>query len=401
MEKRSLYDKMFGFLKPDKTGQIFQLLSDNNSYFYKWNGNIFESDIVRSAIRPKAAAVGKLSAKHIRGSGEKMVVNPSAALMNVLWQPNPYMSMQDFLMKMVFQREIYHNAFAYVKRDINGAPIEVYPIPYNNVELQEVGGEMYVKFWFVVGKYMVLPYTDVIHLRKDFFSNDIFGDNGRNALTNVMEVISTTDQGIVNAVKNSAIIKWIMTFKTSLKDKDVQVQVDNFVKNYLSIDKTAGVAVGLPSYELKQVDSQSYVPNVTIINAAVQRLWSYFGVNEFIVQNRYDENQWNAFYESEIQPIAIQLSDAFTSTFFTPREIGFGNRLVFESSALQYASMTTKLGLVAMVDRGAMTPNEWRLVLNFAPIAGGDVPLRRLDTVQISDVPKNNDNGGTDARKNE
>ena len=39
----------------------------------------------------------------------------------------------------------------------------------------------------------------------------------------------------------------------------------------------------------------------------------------------------------------------------------------------------------AMVDRGAMTPNEWRAVLNMVPLPGGDEPIRRLDT-QVVDL---------------
>ncbi len=38
-----------------------------------------------------------------------------------------------------------------------------------------------------------------------------------------------------------------------------------------------------------------------------------------------------------------------------------------------------------MVDRGAMTPNEWRETMNMAPIEGGDQPIRRLDT-QVVDM---------------
>lgn len=38
----------------------------------------------------------------------------------------------------------------------------------------------------------------------------------------------------------------------------------------------------------------------------------------------------------------------------------FGNEFIFEAANLQYASMTTKLNLSQMVDRGALTPNEWR-----------------------------------------
>ena len=37
-----------------------------------------------------------------------------------------------------------------------------------------------------------------------------------------------------------------------------------------------------------------------------------------------------------------------------------------------------------MVDRGAMTPNEWRETMNMAPLEGGDVPIRRLDTQVVN-----------------
>jgi len=47
--------------------------------------------------------------------------------------------------------------------------------------------------------------------------------------------------------------------------------------------------------------------------------------------------------------------------------------------------MKTKLGLVAMVDRGALTPNEWRRIMNLAPTEGGDKPIRRLDTIPVSE----------------
>ena len=33
-----------------------------------------------------------------------------------------------------------------------------------------------------------------------------------------------------------------------------------------------------------------------------------------------------------------------------------------------------------MVDRGAMTRNERKKILNLNPIDGGDIPVRRLDT---------------------
>ncbi|NTX58902.1 phage portal protein, partial [Myxococcus sp. CA039A] len=88
--------------------------------------------------------------------------------------------------------------------------------------------------------------------------------------------------------------------------------------------------------------------------------------------------------ESTIEPLAIQMSLEFTSKLFTDGERRSGNEIIFEANRLQYASMTTKLNLMQMVDRGAMTPNEWRAAMNLAPIEGGDAPIRRLDTAPVN-----------------
>ena len=111
---------------------------------------------------------------------------------------------------------------------------------------------------------------------------------------------------------------------------------------------------------------------------------------------KYTEDEWNAFYESTIEPIALQLSLEFTTKLFSDREIGHGNEIVFEANRLQYASVSTKLALVSLVDRGAMTPNEWREVFNLAPIEGGDVPIRRLDTRPTNEINPGGDEGGND-----
>jgi hypothetical protein len=173
------------------------------------------------------------------------------------------------------------------------------------------------------------------------------------------------------------------------------MQIEEFVKNYMSIANQGGAAASDPRYDLEQVKDNNFVPNAAQMKESIQRLYSYFGVNDAIVQNKYDEDQWNAFYESEIEPIAIALSDAFTKAFFNRRERGFGNKIIFEANSLQYASMTTKLGLVQMVDRGSMTPNEWRNVMNMGPIEGGGKPIRRLDTAQVNDTKNGGNDNGT------
>ena len=391
-----LIDWMFGKkISTPQTQTKFKLINDLGEGFYKWDGHLYRSDIVRACIRPKARAIGKLVAQHIRDNEEGFQTNPKRNIRFLLEEPNPLMSGQVFQEKMATQLELNNNAFALIKRDSETfEPYEIYPVPANNVDMLEGPlGDMYLKFYFDDGSQMVVPYVDVIHLRQDFNSHNLFGDSPHDALADLMEIVNTIDQGMMKAIKNSAIIKWVMKFKSVLKKEDIELQVDDFTNNYLNVEKNGGAVPSDPRYDLEQVDPKSYVPDDKQMNNTTKRILDFFNTNEDIVQSKYTEDTWNSYYESVVEPVAKQLANEYTRKLFSKRERGHGNKIIFESSSLQYASMSTKLGLERMVDRGSLTPNEWRRILNLGPIEDGDKPIRRLDTAQIKGGEDNGQNG--------
>lgn len=390
-----LFEKMFGRKSEvSESKNRFKLINDKGSGFFNWEGKLYKSDIIRAAIRPKAKAIGKLTAKHIRDSAE-FKVNPDVNIRFLLEEPNSIMSGQVFQEKMAVQLELNNNAFAYIKRDELGVATEIYPVPASSVDLIEGKyGEIYLKFLFMSGQSMTVPYADVIHLRNDFNDDDFFGAQPGEALKNSMDIINTADQGIVKAIKNSASIKWLMKFKTVLQPNDMKNEIDKFTENYLSIDNNGGAAGTDGRYDLEQVKNEAYVPNEKQLANTTQRVYSFFNTNEKIVQSKYTEDEWNAYYEAQIEPVAMQLANEYTRKLFTRKQRGFGNKIIFEASSLQYASMSTKMNLVQMVDRGALTPNEWRSILSLGPIDGGDKPVRRLDTALVQDGNVVKDKGG-------
>lgn len=84
--------------------------------------------------------------------------------------------------------------------------------------------------------------------------------------------------------------------------------------------------------------------------------------------------------------MAGQMAGEYTRKLFSRRERGHGNKIYFDAGNLHCASLSTKLALQAMVDRGALTPNEWRATLNLSPVPDGDKPLRRLDTQTVNQI---------------
>lgn len=367
----------------------YKLVTDYANGFFGWNGKLYESDLIRSTIQVKAQTIGKSVAKHIRNDkNDNKEINPDAYIAVLLNEPNPIMTGQMLQEKLITQLELNNNAFAVISRDANGFPTSIWPIVANSFEaLQDDQGNLYVRFYMRNGTIYTFSYNDLIHLRKDFSANDIFGTPITRTLEPLMQVVTTIDEGIVSAIKNSAMIKWLLKFNQTIRPEDIKKSVDDFTTSYLKT--TNNGSIGVAGVDAKsdaiQIEPKDYVPNEKQMNATVQRIYSLFHTNSNILQANYSENQWISYYESQIEPILRQLSEQYTLKLFTRSQRLQGNQIIFESSNLSYASMQTKLSLVQMVDRGIMSRNEVRGYFNLSPVDGGDEMLLRLDTAKISD----------------
>lgn len=386
-----LFTKLFGKSDVGQGGQGITVIveqGDTSSIFAEWSGNIYDSDIVRSAIWTNAKNAGKLNPKHIRKNGDKYELFPTPKIKRLLTRPNPYMSMSVFSSKMVANCEKKNNAFALIKFGADGFPEGMYPITYNRVEAIEAKGFYFIKFGLANGKTLTVAYEELIHLRKHFDEKDIFGEGNTKTLSTIMEVISTTDQGVINAIKKSAIIRWLLKFNNVLNPADKQKQIDEFVKNYLSIENSGGAAAVDPRYEAEQVKPESYVPNAAQMDRAKERILSYFGVSEAVIQSKFTEEQWDAYYENTIEPYAIQFSEEFTEKLFSQKEREFGNEIIFEANRLQYASNKTKIEVGKFfADIGAASLDQILEIFNMPPI-GGEEGKRRIQTLNKVNAEK-------------
>ena len=307
-------------------GTAFKMITETGNGFAAWTGDVYDSDIVRACIRPFSKAVGKLQAKHVRRYNGKVDVNPEPYMRFLLEEPNPYMGGHTMLEKVATQFALNNNAFVLVVRDENGLPVQQYPIPAIMVETKYVGLELYLKFTFLNGKTLNVPYTEVIHIRNDFKDNDIFGESPYKALTPLMEVVNTTDQGIVKAIRNSGVIRWLLKYTTPMRPEDMKKNVQEFVDNYLSVSSPTFGAAGVDAKaDAIRIDPKDYVPNAMQQANTKERLYAFFNTNEKIVHSNYTEDEWNSYFEAVIEPVAIQLGEEYSRKLFTRRERGFGN----------------------------------------------------------------------------
>lgn len=106
--------------------------------------------------------------------------------------------------------------------------------------------------------------------------------------------------------------------------------------------------------------------------SSTKNVYEYFGTNEKILRNEYDENSWQAFYEGKVEVFALQLSLVLTGMFFSQAQILAGNELTFSANRLQFANMSTKLAFCRdMFDRGMINQDEAREVMQMPPLPDG------------------------------
>lgn len=352
---------------------FFKELGAYSAQFTPFGDNMFMSDTVRACIRTLAEHTSKANAVCQNDPYIARILN---------YSPNMFMSGKDFLYKIRTNLELTNTAFVYIERDDKANIKGFYPVPYASFEGVECNGKLYIKFHFMSDaiESLVLPWDDLAVLRKDYNKHDIGGDDNR-PIFQKLELINTTNQGIANAVKSTANLRGILkSTKAMLSTEDIRKQKEKFVEEYMNINNEGGIASLDATQEFTPITMSPIVTNAATLKEEREDVQRYFGVNDDMIMGKYTEEEMEAFYEAKIEPFLVGFSTELTRKIYSDRQIAFNNEVVYESNRMKYASTKTKLAMVSLVDRGALTPNEWRSLFNLPPVDGGDVPIRRLDT---------------------
>jgi len=387
-EKRNLFSMFFGKKKEQTqiTETQLQMLNSYNPVFTTINGNTYDSKVARQCIDRIATHCAKLIPKHIKES----IANPIKGEINFLLQnePNPIMTKFDFIYKTISMLYTDSNAFVYIAKDVQGMITGFYPVLALNYDLlQDITGTIYLQFQFINGQTYTIPYLELIHLRLFYNKHDIFG-TGNQVLKTDIETAHTASEGIKNAIKTSNNLKGILKYSNSmLKEKDIKASKDAFVKDFLNMENESGIAAVDGKAEFQEINLKPIALDKDQLEQVNYNIFDYFGISEKIVKNNYNYEEWNAFFEGVIEPRAIQMSDAFTNKIFSRQARKEGHKIIFTTNRLQYASLPQKVELLKVAsERGMITVDEGREILDFAPIGGeeGNKIMQSLNYIDSS-----------------
>jgi len=367
-----LFEKIFGRPRQPASQTQWQALTAYQPHFTSWSGELYESDLVRSAIDALARHSSKLSVK-FAGTARPHL----RKLMQTA--PNGWQTWQQFLYRARTILEMQNNCVIVPVLDEYGQVAGYATVLPSQCELIDVHGEPWLRCRFTNGKTAALPLAEAGILTKHQYGDDYFGD-GNGALSGIMGLLSMQRQGIREGIKNGATFRFMAQVGTLTDPEDLALERQRFNENNLR-GESGGLLLFPAEYkEIKQIDQRPFTLDAAQMELISQSVYSYFGVNKDVLQNSCIGDAWAAFYEGALEWFAIQLSEVLTRMTFTDREITLGNHVFVSANRLQYMSSQDKLRVSAqMADRGLMTRNEIREIWNLdalPPELGDTLPIR-------------------------
>ena len=362
----------------------YATFSESQPISTSYGGKVYEQELIRACIDKFATACSKLDPAYegTNRAVERMVKT----------SPNELMTWPQFLYRCATLTEATNTCAivpAYAK-DMQTV-VGVYPLKYEWAEVVDYAGEPWVKFYTAPDHRSDPHCTHAIELRKACFitrfqfESDIFGSTLAPSAT--LDLMKSQEEAQKAAIRNGARVRWMGQVSSRMDEKELDKKRRRFLETNLAADNDGGILVYDQTFNsVEQVKNQSFVIDAAEMERIQDNVFSYYGSNKAIIQNDYEPNKWAAYYEGKVEPWAVNISEGMTKMLFTQTQ-RLHNKIEFSSSRLQYAAMAEKRNMIRdMVDRGLMTLNEGRKILQMNTVPGGDEFVIRGEYLMLSQI---------------
>lgn len=361
------------------TVRYAQALNGYTPIFSQFGQDIYASDIVQSVIDCIVTEMCKLQPMHIiKKDRDSIPVNDS--LQKVLNNPNDMMTTHDFISKIMWNLFLNYNSFIYpvydVRTNADGSETRtykaLYPLQPNQASfVEDAAGNLFVKMRFGNGFETTLPYDSLIHVRYRYSVNEYMGGNeagqpDNDALLKLLSMNNSLMDGVLNAMKTSFAINGIMKYNTLLDGPEMKAAIEAF-NQQLQNNASGIIGVDLKgeyiplSRKIQAVDPET----LKFIDSRILRK---YGVSMAILTGDYTKAQYQAFYQKILEPIIINLTQAFKKTLFTQRQKDLGHDILFMTEPLLFLDTSQVVEVIRLLgDSGTLYENEKRVAIGFPP----------------------------------
>ena len=344
----------------------FKTLTAYQPHFSTWNGSLYESDLVRSAIDARARNISKLKPE-IYGSAQPTLQT------KLKLKPNNWQTWSQFLYRTSTILDMHNTAIIVPVYDELLNPVGYYTLLPERCEIVQVDGVPFLRYKFRDGTTAADYLKECAILTRFQYKSDFFGESNA-ALDPTMKLIHLGNQGIEEAVKNGATFRFMAKMNNFQKTEDIKKERQRFNESNLKAEDGGGLLLFPNTYsEIKQIETKAYTVPEAERREIRTSVYNYFAVNEDVLQSKVYGDSWAAFYESVIEPFAIQMSETMSQAIFTDRERAQGSGFMLSANRLQYMTIAEKKDVsTSMLDRGVFNRDTVREIWNLPPLPNGE-----------------------------
>lgn len=366
--------------KKDAGGIYAGMLNGSIPVYSMFGKDIFASDVVKQAIQRIAMEVSKLNLVHVRTIAKDEAPVGNSSVQKMLNHPNNLMTTGELLEKTIWNLYSDYNAFLIPVYEVwkegkkeRRIYKELYPVkPMEVTFIEDKSGTLFVKMKFYNGFEMTLPYEDVIHVRLQFSWNDYMGGNafGRpdnDTLLKTLRINENILDAMGKATKASMAINGIVKYGSLVSRDKTEADVKLFEEE---IRKSASGILGIDAKseyipikkDIKLLDEKT----VEFIDTKILR---NFGTSTKILIGEYTKEEYEAFYQTTLEPLAIRLGQSFTKALFTPWQRSYGDAVKVYPEEMMFVTVSQKIEIARILgDSGALLENEKRKLFGLAPL---------------------------------
>lgn len=365
----------------DNTRRLSQIISQNKTLFTSFGRDIHASDIVKTAITRVCTEVAKCSIKSVveRSNPRRVEVQDDSINAVFAGRVNALCNLHDFLQKVAYLTLVNKNCFIYWAYDevpIKGTPYVrritrgFYPLDNVTVKLYTQDNEMRVEL-SNDRITLDLPYDDVIHIRHEYGRNEFLGGdaNGGGDYTELLKNLQTlhvVKESIPKNMQAALSLKGVLTMKTVADADRQKVSREEFENHLLNSDY--GIVVTDYESDFTPVNINAADIPTNISSFIRDEILSLFGVSLPIYLGKYTDEEYNAFYQTAVEPLLIEITEAMKITLFTTREIAYGNRIKFYDRLVQSLSIARRQQIAEFTkDDALLNRDERRELLGYEP----------------------------------
>ena len=196
-----LFESIFGRRPRQSAGTAFKALTAYQPAFRTWNGKLYESELVRSAIDARARHISKLQVS-IEGTAKPRLRTIAKS------GPNEWQTWGQFLYRLSTILDMQNTAFIVPVFDQYGDVTGFFPILPSLCDLVDVEGKPWLRYRFTGGQTAAVALSECGVMSKFQYRDDFFGEDNQ-ALNATMSLIDLNEQGLRESIRNGSTYRFM------------------------------------------------------------------------------------------------------------------------------------------------------------------------------------------------